>query len=468
MKQFYTVLVAVVFFTKAVAAQSISETFNSGLASLTAGAWKFSNISLETSSSVLIQGQSLATKSLGTSTLATPYLDFSGTIDVSIDYRISEKLNGNATRRIEIGLVDSTGNFSSLSFVVLDKSSTPGTITPAVATLSATGLSASGTKRLAVKVDSNTGDGQTYIILDNLKLTGSFAYHYGSSFSNSAPTAVNDFFFSPWRTTVSGTVLTNDTDPNTGEAAISAVLVTAPSEPGNFVLNTNGTFSFTPDAGFAGGPVIFTYQAVDNGYDPLQSNVATVVINYAVNSPLPIHLISFSGAAVHKKAQLQWTADENETGDYFEVLKSEDGSNYNSITRLPVSSRSGLENYSFTDNLELSTTTYYKLKIVSKENRINYSNTIALKNAKVSATKLMLLGNPVAASLDFVYNASVSAPCKVSIYTMAGAKLLATQFNSQKGNNVLSLQLNQKLAAGTYLLEISNEKERSVVRFLKQ
>src|SRR5207302_1728495 len=66
-------------------------------------------------------------------------------------------------------------------------------------------------------------------------------------------------------------VLANDTDPD-GDA-LTAVLATSPAH-GALTLNADGSFTYTPSAGFSGSDS-FTYQAYD-GF--LTSNAATATI----------------------------------------------------------------------------------------------------------------------------------------------------------------------------------------------
>jgi surface-anchored protein len=94
-----------------------------------------------------------------------------------------------------------------------------------------------------------------------------------------APTAVNDSFTAVKNTPLTVPapgVLSNDSDPQ-GEA-LTAVLVTAPNPAhGTVTLTANGSFTFTPAAGFV-GTATFTYKANDGNAD---SNVATVTITVA-------------------------------------------------------------------------------------------------------------------------------------------------------------------------------------------
>ena len=59
-------------------------------------------------------------------------------------------------------------------------------------------------------------------------------------------------------------VLGNDTDPN-GDP-LTAILVTGVSH-GTLTLNANGSFTYTPNAGYS-GPDTFTYKANDGHWTP--------------------------------------------------------------------------------------------------------------------------------------------------------------------------------------------------------
>jgi len=94
---------------------------------------------------------------------------------------------------------------------------------------------------------------------------------------NVAPAASDDTYSVVVDTVLSVSspgVLFNDNDPN-GDS-LTAVLVTGAGN-GNVTLNSNGSFTYTPDAGFVGSDS-FTYEANDGTLD---SNTATV--NITVN-----------------------------------------------------------------------------------------------------------------------------------------------------------------------------------------
>jgi hypothetical protein len=96
---------------------------------------------------------------------------------------------------------------------------------------------------------------------------------------NAAPAAAPDTYTANQDTALTvgaaAGVLANDTDPDTIDLPyLTASVVSLPSH-GSLSLNPDGSFTYTPAAGYV-GPDSFTYQTSD-GFDP--SNVATVSLN---------------------------------------------------------------------------------------------------------------------------------------------------------------------------------------------
>lgn len=480
MKRFSTLLTAAaVFFAVQTKAQNFSENFDnaSALTTLSNNCWINSGMSVAPATSTITNGSIMS----GTSNftyLATPALTITTPLTVSFQIKIDKVLSQNATRTISVCTIDNYGNVTGTYLSnTYNKTSLK---TNDLFTLTAN-VTATGTQRIALQFTPDNGDGNTHIIVDNLSITGPAAaatlpYYYGTTPCNSAPTAVDDYFVGFGANAVSGSVIGNDTDPNSAaypESVTGAVLVTAPTAPGTFVLNSNGTFTFTPDpATFTGGIVSFTYKAVDNGWNPLQSaTYATVYIDYPerVLTPMPIKLISFAGNITNNKAQLKWSVAENETGNQFQVLRSADGKNFTEAGVVFINTKVGTESYSFADPKELDAVTYYKLKIINKDGSVAHSNVIALKSAAAKATNdITILKNPVASTLTFTYSSSTTTQGQLAIYNSVGVKVYSSRINTQKGNNAVSLNLDSHMAAGAYILEVVNGSERAVTRLVKK
>jgi len=110
--------------------------------------------------------------------------------------------------------------------------------------------------------------------------------------ANRAPTASGDSYSTAFQTALNVAapgVLGNDSDPD-GDA-LTAVL-DANAAHGHVALNADGSFTYTPNAGFSGTDT-FTYHATDS---LLSSNVATVTITVA--PPLATDIPTLGGAGL--------------------------------------------------------------------------------------------------------------------------------------------------------------------------
>ena len=96
---------------------------------------------------------------------------------------------------------------------------------------------------------------------------------------NSPPNAVNDTATTATSTPVSGDVSGNDGDPN-GDT-LSFALASGPAH-GSVIVNANGTYTYTPTAGYAGADA-FTYTA-DDGH----GGTASATVNITVTNAAPV------------------------------------------------------------------------------------------------------------------------------------------------------------------------------------
>ena len=119
---------------------------------------------------------------------------------------------------------------------------------------------------------------------DNATSTTTLTIHVNGA--NDAPTGVANSY-----TALEGAALTenaaagvlaNDSDIDTAHANLTAVLNTGPAHASSFTLNTDGSFTYTPTAGFLGGDT-FTYHVADNGSPNLSSASTTVTIDVQPN-----------------------------------------------------------------------------------------------------------------------------------------------------------------------------------------
>jgi hypothetical protein len=441
-----------------------TENFDQNITSLQGNCWTMSGINYTTTAGDVINGTGSAytnppTNTSGQRNIATPFLNVNSTsLTVSFNYKTSSKIAGNATRTIEIGLMDKNGAFTSLQVLTMDKN----TVTTVLNHSATYTLAATGVYRLELIIGGATGDGNSRVIFDDLSVSAS-AYYGPTSHCNPAAVAVNNSFSVGSISPISGNVLLNDNIPSDNEVYTTS-LVSAPST-GTLVLNPDGSFTYTPAAGFTGGTVSFSYQVTDNGYAPTTSNTAIVTLNFPAPVLLPLKLISFSADAQGKTVKLSWKVDENETGNYFEIEKSFDGKNYTSISKIYVQQGTGIKEYSSFDNAPISEV-YYRLKIVNKDLSAVYSKVLVLKAGNTDGN-VRILNNPATSTLNITYHSDKKANNTIRIYSISGIKTYEQQVLMSEGLNNLMLPV-QALQPGTYVIVVDSMNTKRTAKFIKR
>ncbi|MDT0556986.1 Ig-like domain-containing protein, partial [Patiriisocius hiemis] len=185
------------------------------------------------------------------------------------------------------------------------------------------------TEGVVVTIDPNTGeftytpptdftgeDSFEYTICDNgipaLCDTATVAIQVIGNPNNNITVANDDAYYGEIDTDIVGNVLTNDTDPEGDNQSVDATIspVSGPSN-GTVVINPDGSFTYTPNAGFT-GPDQFVYAIVDDNVNPA-TDQATVYL-LVEETPAPAIAIVKTGDFVD--GNQDGCADEGETITY--------------------------------------------------------------------------------------------------------------------------------------------------------
>ena len=173
----------------------------------------------------------------------------------------------------------------------------------------------------------------------------------------------------------------------------------------------------------------------------------------AISSALPVELSHFEAQPFgNKDALLDWrTASEINTS-HFEVQRSTNGKNWEWIgEQVAVGNSFDLNSYAFKDadvflSETLTTTFYYRLKIIDKDGAYEYSSirNVTFKEESAEALSFNIFPNPTSDYLN------VELPQRgvylLELYDLQGRKIL-TESNNR------FLQLNQ-IPAGNYMLRV--------------
>jgi len=282
----------------------------------------------------------------------------------------------------------------------------------------------------------------------------SFKYRLESTLKNNSFRYITVFLYTPTGTQTLTTITLSSQTPLTAQTAN----ITIPAGKGVQQL----VFNFTGASGDGKTGVFFDALSIVGAPYSYTNGCAI-----RMASTLPLKLTSFSAVQANNKAQLSWQVAENETGDHFEIERSSDGRNFYAASMLFTTDKWGTENYSYTDEKEINTTTYYRLKMVNKDGTASLSKIVSLLAGTTSTKSLALLQNPVQNNLQFSVQSAVTEVSTVTVYNLTGVKVYSTSVRVQKGLNSFSLPVTNHLSAGTYVMEVASSTGKAVTKMLK-
>jgi hypothetical protein len=267
--------------------------------------------------------------------------------------------------------------------------------------------------------------------------------------------AADDFNSAALDRTASGNVKTNDSDPQSNTQTVTAQSTTINGK-GTLVLNTDGSYVFTPATGFS-GPVSFPYQICDNG-SPVACTNATLYILIYPSFTLPLDLTSFKAAVQNADTRLTWTSENQVNVDHFEIeRRSGDGNTYEKVGVVAVNNASA-GSYSFVDvNAKQKITKgYYRLKIVDSDGNYRYSAVVLVTfgNNMVIDVRPTVVKRGDAVTIVL---AASNTPTTYTGYLYNSTGQLVQSWRTRAGGS--SQIETRELNAGTYILKMSADRD---------
>ena len=209
------------------------------------------------------------------------------------------------------------------------------------------------------------------------------------------------------------------------------------------------------------GDVIKNTAAIYFDYNlPIFTNteITTVVADI-----FPLKLLSFTAKKDGKANLLQWTSVNEVYVDRFEVERSSNGREFSKLGTV----KAGNFSYSFADNNPLKATNYYRLKMMDKDGKFEYSPVRMVNNS--GSLNVTVYPNPANDNLQVLIDSDKKTNLQWKILSSDGKFVLSNSFIVNKGSNLRSINL-KALLKGSYFLKMASatgDKEKQVVKFEK-
>lgn len=223
------------------------------------------------------------------------------------------------------------------------------------------------------------------------------------------------------------------------------------------------TFRIKPKATLNVGDVI------NNTANIYFDNNAAVTTNTqrteVTGSTLPVKLLVFTANKAGKANLLQWRTAHEVNTDRFEIERSANGRAFVKIgsVRAIENGLSILSNdYQFNDDAPLSALNYYRLRIVDKDGRFDYSP-VRVINTNANHMYVSVYPNPARDKVQVMLSSATASDVQVQVVSQDGKVLLSTKWKLDEGTAVKTINTGS-LQSGNYYLRIISPKEQNVVQ----
>lgn len=232
--------------------------------------------------------------------------------------------------------------------------------------------------------------------------------------------------------------------------------------------NNPGTWSFIPPANVKKVPFDKGYYAEFQVQDFSEFWLNNG--SFGSNTPLPVHLRSFTAKREAENVVLRWTADEQAV-DRYEIELSRGNAElknnaFEKIGTVESAGNNAVQTYTFTDAEAFKNgVRYYRLKSIDKDGAFRYSEVRSVVFSNAAAWQVF--PNPSHGVFHFVYQATAADVLHAQVQDATG-KTIATY--EMRANGFLQKQIVDLTgqAAGVYLLQVRYNGKLQPFKLYKQ
>lgn len=187
-----------------------------------------------------------------------------------------------------------------------------------------------------------------------------------------------------------------------------------------------------------------------------QASGASATTNCAIVT-LPVSLLYFNAIPNDGVVDLNWETESEENNDYFEIERSVDAVNWETIAKKDGQGNSTVRTkYAHTDNNPYSGLSYYRLKQIDFDLSYKHTNIISVDLSKNNESISNVHPNP---TNDLVYYDLITkskGDITIEVINYAGEVVYFENKQVELGKNALNISL-QDLKNGVYLIKVKIE-----------
>ena len=234
---------------------------------------------------------------------------------------------------------------------------------------------------------------------------------------------------------------------------------------GNYALTING-------ADFDAGVFAYVEDKYINKQYPVSLDGTTVIpfsfnesesasyydrfsVVFKAASVLPVTLTSVKASQKNAGIQVEWSTASESNIKAYEVERSADGRQFSkSATVVATGNNSNAVNYDWFDANANNGVYYYRIKVIGNNGESKYS---AIVRVSINGGKsdIIVLNNPVRSKvLTIEFRSLIKGKYELKLLNSIGQAVYSKTLDHQGGSAAQSIQLQSKLSAGVYVLQL--------------
>ncbi len=187
---------------------------------------------------------------------------------------------------------------------------------------------------------------------------------------------------------------------------------------------------------------------------------------------LPIQLAYFNANVSGNEVLINWATATEVNNSYFNVERSTDGIQYESIEIVNgAGNSSSLISYGVTDKKPLNGLSYYRLKQTDFDGKFSYSNVEAVHYSVIpgAAIKIETAGpNPFSDSFTINFSVENDGDVEFLLLNSNGQLLYTEKIKVHKGNNQYTYTDQRNLEKGIYIMNLICNEEKASRKMIKE
>lgn len=230
-------------------------------------------------------------------------------------------------------------------------------------------------------------------------------------------------------------------------------------------------YTYRNGLGVAAFPAIYV-KSDDNCTLPINEVNGQVTLNYPSGSIicdngviLALRDISFTATATMSSNTLNWSINDDNTTNSYEVQRSADGFNFSTIKSIKAKGIAGQEiSYVYYDEKPINTA-YYRLKMEEKDGSNWFSKVVKVQNESIK-NELSIYPNPNKGNFIVRGISSKEIP-SLSIFDAQGRKIAFRVSNINDGNQTAAIAV-KGMGRGVFFIQFRSGETKVHSRFLLQ